>query len=85
MTSHLCRPVVPIRARVKWFRGAFGFLADGDGHDYFVHWTSIIVDEKTERDVDGRPFRKLAELQDVEILEYESREKGLKATRVRKL
>lgn len=37
----------PIKATVKWFRGSFGFLTDGD-QDYFVHYTGIIDDNAPE-------------------------------------
>jgi len=30
-----------IKATVKWFRGAYGFLADDQGNDYFIHHTAI--------------------------------------------
>ena len=75
----------PIKASVKWFAGSFGFLEGEDGRDYFVHYTAIESDERTERR-EGRLYRKLVELQDVEILAWEKNgEKGFRATRVRKL
>ena len=74
----------PIRATVKWFRGSFGFLAGDDGRDFFVHFSAIEVDDRTDVR-EGKPFRRLAELQEVEVLAWILTEKGWKATKVRKL
>ena len=62
--------------KVKWFdrKKGFGFIADGDGRDIFVHYTMI----------EGDGFR---HLRDGESVEYEASQgpKGYLATRVKRL
>lgn len=62
--------------RVKWFNDAkgYGFIAQDNGPDVFVHYTAIV----------GDGFRSLTEGQ---MVEFEIREgpKGLQAANVAKL
>jgi cold shock protein len=62
--------------KVKWFNDqkGFGFIADQQGKDVFVHHTVI----------EGEGFKTLTEGENVEY-ECESGPKGLKATRVKRL
>ena len=63
--------------KVKWFNGTkgFGFIAaEQDGKDIFVHHSVI----------EGEGFKTLKENETVEY-DVESSEKGLKATKVRRL
>jgi CspA family cold shock protein len=64
------------QGKVKWFNDAkgFGFIAQGDGKDVFVHHTAIVADG----------FRSLAEGDEVEF-EVTNGPKGLAATNVRKV
>jgi cold shock protein len=64
------------QGKVKWFNDAkgFGFIAQNDGKDVFVHHTAIVADG----------FRSLAEGDEVEF-EVTNGPKGLAATNVRKL
>jgi CspA family cold shock protein len=59
---------------VKWFNGekGFGFIAQADGPDVFVHFSEI----------EGSGFKNLEENQKVEF-EVAQGPKGLQATRVR--
>lgn len=62
--------------RVKWFNDAkgYGFIAQDNGPDVFVHYTAIV----------GEGFRSLTEGQ---LVEFEIREgpKGLQAANVSRL
>ncbi len=64
------------QGKVKWFNDAkgFGFIAQNEGKDVFVHHTAIVADG----------FRSLAEGDEVEF-EITNGPKGLAATNVRKL
>jgi len=64
------------QGKVKWFNDAkgFGFIAQNDGKDVFVHHTAIVADG----------FRSLAEGDEVEF-EVTNGPKGLAATNVRKV
>jgi CspA family cold shock protein len=64
------------QGKVKWFNDAkgFGFIAQSDGQDVFVHHTAIVADG----------FRTLAEGDEVEF-EVTNGPKGLAATNVRKV
>jgi CspA family cold shock protein len=64
------------QGKVKWFNDAkgFGFIAQSDGQDVFVHHTAIVADG----------FRSLAEGDEVEF-EVTNGPKGLAATNVRKV
>ena len=64
------------QGKVKWFNDAkgFGFIAQDDGKDVFVHHTAIVADG----------FRSLAEGDEVEF-EVTNGPKGLAATNVRKV
>ena len=64
------------QGKVKWFNDAkgFGFIAQSDGKDVFVHHTAIVADG----------FRSLAEGDEVEF-EVTNGPKGLAATNVRKV
>ena len=64
------------QGKVKWFNDAkgFGFIAQNDGKDVFVHHTAIVADG----------FRSLAEGEEVEF-EITNGPKGLAATNVRKV
>ena len=64
------------QGKVKWFNDAkgFGFIAQDEGKDVFVHHTAIVAEG----------FRSLAEGDDVEF-EITNGPKGLAATNVRKL
>jgi CspA family cold shock protein len=64
------------QGKVKWFNDAkgFGFIAQSDGKDVFVHHTAIVADG----------FRSLAEGDEVEF-EITNGPKGLAATNVRKV
>ena len=64
------------QGKVKWFNDAkgFGFIAQDDGKDVFVHHTAIVADG----------FRSLAEGDAVEF-EVTNGPKGLAATNVRKV
>ena len=64
------------QGKVKWFNDAkgFGFIAQSDGPDVFVHHTAIVADG----------FRSLAEGDEVEF-EVTNGPKGLAATNVRKV
>ncbi|MDZ7373760.1 MAG: cold-shock protein [candidate division KSB1 bacterium] len=64
------------RGRVKWFneQKGYGFIQQEDGEDVFVHYTAI----------EEEGFKTLQEGQEVEF-DYVVGEKGLQATRVRKL
>jgi len=75
-----------MRATVKWFNDerGYGFLTDGDGNEYFVHYRAIAVDGRTERR-DGRPFRTLLTDEQVEIVDFVRTHQGLKATDVKRL
>jgi len=68
--------VVMKRGRVKWFNESkgYGFIAQDDGPDVFVHYTAI----------EGEGFRTLSEGEEVEFEAIQG-EKGLQATRVVKL
>ncbi len=61
---------------VKWFNDqkGFGFIAAEDGKDVFVHHTVI----------EGQGYKTLTDGEAVEY-ECESSDKGLKATRVKRL
>ena len=63
------------RGTVKWFNESkgFGFIAQEDGTDVFVHFSAI----------QGEGFRTLAEGEPVEF-DVERDEKGLRAVRVRR-
>jgi len=63
------------RGTVKWFNESkgFGFIAQEDGPDVFVHFSAI----------QGEGFRTLAEGEPVEF-DVERDEKGLRAVRVRR-
>jgi CspA family cold shock protein len=62
-----------ITGTVKWFSQSkgYGFLAQEDGADVFVHYTAIV----------GEGYRNLEEGQQVEF-SIEQGPKGLQATRV---
>jgi cold shock protein len=64
------------QGKVKWFNDAkgFGFIAQNEGKDVFVHHTAIVADG----------FRSLAEGDEVEF-EITDGPKGLAATNVRKV
>ena len=64
------------QGKVKWFNDAkgFGFIAQNEGKDVFVHHTAIVADG----------FRSLAEGDEVEF-EITNGPKGLAATNVRKI
>ena len=64
------------QGKVKWFNDAkgFGFIAQNEGKDVFVHHTAIVADG----------FRSLAEGDEVEF-EVTNGPKGLAATNVRKV
>ncbi len=64
------------QGKVKWFNDAkgFGFIAQNEGKDVFVHHTAIVADG----------FRSLAEGDEVEF-EITNGPKGLAATNVRKV
>jgi CspA family cold shock protein len=64
------------QGKVKWFNDAkgFGFIAQNEGKDVFVHHTAIIADG----------FRSLAEGDEVEF-EITNGPKGLAAANVRKV
>jgi CspA family cold shock protein len=64
------------QGKVKWFNDAkgFGFIAQNEGKDVFVHHTAIVADG----------FRSLAEGDEVEF-EVTNGPKGLAATNVRKI
>jgi CspA family cold shock protein len=64
------------QGKVKWFNDAkgFGFIAQSDGKDVFVHHTAIVADG----------FRSLAEGDEVEF-EITNGPKGLAAANVRKV
>ncbi len=64
------------QGKVKWFNDAkgFGFIAQNDGKDVFVHHTAIVAEG----------FRSLAEGDEVEF-EITNGPKGLAATNVRKV
>ena len=64
------------QGKVKWFNDAkgFGFIAQNDGKDVFVHHTAIVAEG----------FRSLAEGDEVEF-EITNGPKGLAATNVRKI
>jgi len=64
------------QGKVKWFNDAkgFGFIAQSDGKDVFVHHTAIVADG----------FRSLAEGDEVEF-EITDGPKGAAAANVRKL
>ena len=64
------------QGKVKWFNDAkgFGFIAQNEGKDVFVHHTAIVADG----------FRSLAEGDEVEF-EIVNGPKGLAAANVRKL
>ncbi len=64
------------RGRVKWFneQKGYGFIQQENGEDVFVHYTAI----------EDEGYKTLAEDQEVEFEAVES-QKGLQATRVRKL
>ncbi len=64
------------QGKVKWFNDAkgFGFIAQSDGKDVFVHHTAIVADG----------FRSLAEGDEVEF-EITDGPKGPAAANVRKL
>jgi len=64
------------QGKVKWFNDAkgFGFIAQNEGKDVFVHHTAIVAEG----------FRSLAEGDEVEF-EITNGPKGLAATNVRKL
>jgi CspA family cold shock protein len=64
------------QGKVKWFNDAkgFGFIAQNDGKDVFVHHTAIVADG----------FRSLAEGDEVEF-EITEGPKGPAAANVRKL
>jgi CspA family cold shock protein len=64
------------QGKVKWFNDAkgFGFIAQSDGKDVFVHHTAIMADG----------FRSLAEGDEVEF-EVTNGPKGLAAANVRKV
>ena len=62
-----------VKGTVKWFNESrgFGFLAQPDGEDIFVHYTAI----------QGNGFRTLKEGQEVEF-NIEQTAKGLQASNV---
>jgi len=64
------------QGKVKWFNDAkgFGFIAQSEGKDVFVHHTAIVAEG----------FRSLAEGDEVEF-EITNGPKGLAATNVRKV
>jgi CspA family cold shock protein len=64
------------QGKVKWFNDAkgFGFIAQNEGKDVFVHHTAIVADG----------FRSLAEGDEVEF-EVTDGPKGPAATNVRKI
>jgi CspA family cold shock protein len=64
------------QGKVKWFNDAkgFGFIAQNEGKDVFVHHTAIVADG----------FRSLAEGDEVEF-EVTNGPKGPAATNVRKI
>ena len=64
------------QGKVKWFNDAkgFGFIAQSEGKDVFVHHTAIVAEG----------FRSLAEGDEVEF-EITNGPKGLAATNVRKI
>ena len=64
------------QGKVKWFNDAkgFGFIAQDEGKDVFVHHTAIVAEG----------FRSLAEGDEVEF-EITNGPKGLAATNVRKI
>ncbi len=64
------------QGKVKWFNDAkgFGFIAQNEGKDVFVHHTAIVAEG----------FRSLAEGDEVEF-EITNGPKGLAATNVRKI
>jgi CspA family cold shock protein len=64
------------QGKVKWFNDAkgFGFIAQNEGKDVFVHHTAIVAEG----------FRSLAEGDEVEF-EITNGPKGLAATNVRKV
>jgi cold shock protein len=72
----LARSLRMPQGKVKWFNDAkgFGFIAQNEGKDVFVHHTAIVADG----------FRSLAEGDEVEF-EITNGPKGLAATNVRKL
>lgn len=63
-----------VKGTVKWFNESrgFGFLAQPDGEDIFVHYTAI----------QGNGFRTLKEGQEVEF-NIEQTAKGLQASNVK--
>ena len=63
-----------VKGTVKWFNESkgFGFLAQSEGEDIFVHYTAI----------QGSGFRTLKEGQEVEFT-IERGPKGLQATNVK--
>jgi CspA family cold shock protein len=63
-----------LQGTVKWFndKKGFGFISSSDGHDYFVHHTSIL----------GEGFKTLPEGANVQF-EIEKSERGPRAIQVK--